>query len=377
MTSPVGEDLVSSQLSRGVCRGGHKVLPYRIGNGNAHHGESLSASCDQTRWRMVGQVTGEWGGKQVEIFLPAREPFRFDLALDYLRRSHDEVLDVVHGDRYRRAMPGPDGPVLIEAAAAPGGVTARVLCGRLPEDTLACQIRRQFQLDYDRTRLPVDDPFAGPLIERFQGLPVVQTAAPFEAMVWAILGQQINIAFAYKLKRRFVEAYGEQITHEGNTYYLFPTPERIVTINGDELREIQFSRQKTRYTVGIAQAILDGALDFDEVRQQDDEGALALLQKQIGIGRWTAEYVLMRGLGRRDVIPAGDMGLRSAVGVFQGLPGNASELAVRELAENWRPYRGDVAFHCWFGFQHGLYRRGKQAAAIEQAAANGDFCPSE
>lgn len=304
----------------------------------------------------------------MEIFLPAREPFRFDLALEYVRRSHDEVLDVVHGDRYRRALPGPNGPVLIEVAAASGGVTARVLTGILPEETLADQVRRQFQLDYGRSQLPLDDPFAGVLIERFRGLPVVQTPAPFEAIVWAILGQQINIAFAYKLKRRFVEAYGEQVIHNGHTYYLFPTPERIVDIDADELREIQFSRQKTRYTVGLAQAIIDGELDFDEVRQHDDEQALALLQKQIGIGRWTAEYVLMRGLGRRDVIPAGDMGLRSAVGVFQGLSGNASELAVRELAENWRPYRGDIAFHCWFGFQHGIYKRGGQAAVVEQPA---------
>lgn len=304
----------------------------------------------------------------MEIFLPAREPFRFDLALEYLRRSHDEVLDVVHENRYRRALPGPDGPALIEVVATNGGVTARVLTGALPEETLARQVRQQFQPGYDRTQLPVDDPFAGRLIERFQGLPVVQTSAPFEAMVWAILGQQINIAFAYKLKRRFVEAYGEQVIYDGHTYYIFPTPERIVDIDADELREIQFSRQKTRYTVGLAQAIIDGELDFEEVRQHDDEGALTLLQKQIGIGRWTAEYVLMRGLGRRDVIPAGDMGLRSAVGVFQGLSGNASELAVRELAENWRPYRGDVAFHCWFGFQHGFYKRGRGPAVVEQPA---------
>ncbi|MBA2452345.1 MAG: DNA-3-methyladenine glycosylase 2 [Chloroflexia bacterium] len=309
----------------------------------------------------------------MEIFLPAREPFRFDLALKYLKRSHDEVLDVVHGDRYRRAMQGPDGPVLVEATAAEAGVTARVLAGTLPEETLACQIQRQFQLDYDRTQLPADDPFAGPLVEQFQGLPVVQTATPFEAMVWAILGQQINIAFAYKLKRRFVENYGEQVDHDGHTYYLFPTPDRIVMIDTDDLREIQFSRQKTRYIVGISQAIIDGELDFEEAEQLDDEDALALLQKQIGIGRWTAEYVLMRGLGRRDVIPAGDMGLRSAVGVFQGLPGNASEQAVRDLAESWRPYRGDIAFRCWFGFQHGMYKRGKQAAVVEQPADPGSY----
>lgn len=304
----------------------------------------------------------------MEIFLPAKQPFRFDLALDYLSRSHDEVLDVVHGDSYRRALAGPDGPALIEASPAEGGVTARVLKGTLPEDVLACQIQRQFQLGYDRTNLPANDPFAAPLVEQFAGLPVVQTASPFEAMVWAILGQQINIAFAYKLKRRFVEGYGEQVEHDGHTYYMFPTPERIVKIDPVELREIQFSRQKTRYIVAMAQSVIVGELDFDEVREQDDEDALATLQRQIGIGRWTAEYVLMRSFGRRDVIPAGDMGLRSAVGVFHGLPGNASELEVREMAENWRPYRSDIAFRCWFGFQHGIYKRSGKQQVVEKVA---------
>jgi DNA-3-methyladenine glycosylase II len=293
----------------------------------------------------------------MEIFLPAKQPFRFDLALDYLRRSDDEVLDIVHGDSYRRALHGPDGPALIEVSPAEGGLVARVLAGRMPEDQLAGQVRRQFLLDYDRAVLPADDTFAGPLVQNFAGLPVVQTASPFEALVWAILGQQINIAFAYKLKRRFIENYGEKIVHDGTTYHLFPKQEIIVGVDHDELREIQFSRQKTRYIVALAQAVLDGEIDFGAVEGQDDEEAIGTLTRLVGIGRWTAEYALMRAFGRRDAIPAGDMGLRSAVGVFQNIHGNASEQAVRDLAENWRPYRGDIAFLCWFGFQHGFYKR--------------------
>jgi DNA-3-methyladenine glycosylase II len=315
---------------------------------------------------MVGVCRDCDEGVSMEIFLPAKQPFRFDLAMDYLRRSDDEVLDIVHGDSYRRALNGPNGPALIEASPADGGVTGRVLAGSLPEEKLASQVRRQFLLDYDRSVLPVDDPFARPLVENFAGLPVVQTASPFEAMAWAILGQQINIAFAYKLKRRFIENYGDKIEHEGTPYHLFPRPEVIVQIDHDELREIQFSRQKTRYIVALAQAVLDGDIDFGVVEGQDDETAIGTLTQLVGIGRWTAEYALMRAFGRRDVIPAGDMGLRSAVGVFQNIHGNASEQAVRDLAENWRPYRGDIAFLCWFGFQHGMYKRAGRKPIVEQ-----------
>lgn len=295
----------------------------------------------------------------MDIFLPAKQPFRFDLAMQYLQRSDQEILDVVHGDgSYRRVLEGPSGPALVEVSAADGGVTARLLSGTIPEEILAARVRHQFQLDQDRSNLPLDEPFARPLVENFAGLPVVQTGSPFEAMVWAILGQQINIGFAYRLKRRFVENYGDRIVHDGQIYYRFPVPERIVTIDPDELREIQFSRQKTRYIQALAQSVLDGEIDFAAIEQLDDEEALLALQRQVGIGRWTAEYALMRSMGRRDVIPAGDMGLRSAIGVFRNIKGNASEAEVRQIAEHWKPYRGNIGFLCWFGFQHGFYRRG-------------------
>ena len=84
---------------------------------------------------------------------------------------------------------------------------------------------------------------------------------------------------------------------------------------------------------------------------------MARLQEQVGIGRWTAEYALLRGYGRRDLIPAGDAGLKAAVGVYLGLPGHASEAQVRELAERWRPYRGELAFMVWFAMNQGWFKR--------------------
>ena len=101
----------------------------------------------------------------------------------------------------------------------------------------------------------------------------------------------------------------------------------------------------------------EGRLDLDAIASLDDEEALARLQEQVGIGRWTAEYALLRGYGRRDLIPAGDAGLKAAVGVYLGLPGHASEAQVRELAERWRPYRGELAFMVWFVMNQGWFKR--------------------
>jgi DNA-3-methyladenine glycosylase II len=294
--------------------------------------------------------------------LPANHPFRFDFALRYLARSTNEVLDVVLDGAHRRALVGRNGPILIELRAAEvdgsPGLEAAVLSGELCADELAAFVRRMHRLDDDRAALPDDEPLAAQLLAAFRGLPLVQSGSPFEALAWAILGQQINIAFAYRLKRRFVESYGQLLEHRGRTYFAFPDPERVALLSHEEhLLPIQFSRQKSRYVVALAQAICEGRLDLDAIALMDDEEALARLQEQVGVGRWTAEYALLRGYGRRDMIPAGDAGLKAVVGVHLGLPGHASEAQVRELAEAWRPYRGELAFMIWFALNNGWYRR--------------------
>ena len=300
----------------------------------------------------------------MRIRLPACAPFRFDFALRYLARSTDEVLDVVTDGAHRRALVGRTGPLLIElrAAAVDGapGVEAALLSGELRADELASIARRMYRLVDDRAALPADEPLAAELLAAFRGLPLVQSGSPFEALSWAILGQQINIAFAYRLKRRFVEQYGAPLEYQGRTYYAFPDPERVALLSHEEhLLPIQFSRQKSRYVIALAQAICSGSLDLDAIALMEDDEALARLQEQVGVGRWTAEYALLRGYGRRDLIPAGDAGLKAVVGVHLGLPGHATELQVRELAEGWRPYRGELAFMVWFALNHGWYKRAR------------------
>lgn len=308
---------------------------------------SVSLARDETRTR---------------VQLAAAPPFRFDLGLRYLLRSTDEVLDVVEGGAHRRALAGRHGPVLVELRAVEveglPGIEAKLLVGELEPGELAAFACRLYRLDDDRAALPEREPLAAQLLDAFRGLPLVQVGSPFEALSWAILGQQINIAFAYRLKRRFVEQFGQQLAYEGRAYFAFPSPERVAVLAHDEhLLPLQFSRQKSRYVIALAQAICDGRLDLDALSMLDDEEALARLQEQVGVGRWTAEYALLRGYGRRDMIPAGDAGLKAAVGVHLGLPGNASEAQVRELAEGWRPYRGELAFMVWFALNAGWFRR--------------------
>jgi DNA-3-methyladenine glycosylase II len=295
--------------------------------------------------------------------IPAHGPLDFGLALAYLQRSSDEILDVVvDGVAHRRALPGSRGPGLIEIRALgpeeQAGLSARVLSGELPEPALRGWVNRVYRLEDPPLDLRSREPLAQSLIDAFGGLPLLQAGSPYEALVWAILGQQITTSFAYRLKRRFIEEFGARLDYQGRTYHVFPTPERVANLDHElHLRPHQFSRQKSRYVIELSQAIVEGRLDLEQVGLLDDEAALAALQAFPGIGRWTAEYSLMRGFGRRDVVPAADAGLKMALGNHLDLRRSATEEEVRAYAEQWRPYRGEIAFRVWFARQRGWFKR--------------------
>jgi DNA-3-methyladenine glycosylase II len=168
----------------------------------------------------------------------------------------------------------------------------------------------------------------------------------FEAIAWAIIGQQITVAFASKCKRALTEQYGERFTVEGAEYLLFPKPGMVASLDENDLLALQLSRQKTRYLLNLARQIVSGEFDIEALWSLSPEEAAQQLQTLVGIGRWTAEYVLLRGLGHADAIPAGDVALRRAIGrAYYGRM--AAESEVRRLAESWTPWRGYAAA-CWW-----------------------------
>jgi DNA-3-methyladenine glycosylase II len=150
------------------------------------------------------------------------------------------------------------------------------------------------------------------------------------------------------MKRALVERYGDSLTHEGRTYWLFPEAARLAEADPADLREIQFSRQKSDYVRGLAGLVAEDRIAWDEIIARPTTEAIAGLTALRGVGRWTAEYVLMRGLGHPDVIPAADVGLQTAIGRAYGLDRKATEAEVRALAEQWAPRRSHAAFAWWW-----------------------------
>jgi DNA-3-methyladenine glycosylase II len=128
-----------------------------------------------------------------------------------------------------------------------------------------------------------------------------------------------------------------------------PDLKLLLAASDEEMRAAGMSRQKAGYIRSLAQLVLSGELDLDNL-PEDDEEAIALLTKIKGIGRWSAEIYLLFAEGRSDVFPAGDLAVLVELGRLMGLAEKPSEKQLRELAEPWRPYRGAAAVLAWHSY---------------------------
>jgi DNA-3-methyladenine glycosylase II len=153
------------------------------------------------------------------------------------------------------------------------------------------------------------------------------------ALVRSISAQQINLRFAAVVRARLARQYGRR--HEVNGHEVWSLePDTLAAAAARDLRALQFTTRKSEYIIGVAHAVLGGTLDAARLAAQPDERVIAELVALPGIGRWTAEWLLARSLGRPVVI-AGDLGVRKAVGRAYGGGAMPTEPEVRRLTAHW------------------------------------------
>lgn len=186
-----------------------------------------------------------------------------------------------------------------------------------------------------------DDPLLADALRHSRGLRIAGTPSLWEAIVTAVLSQQINLAFAYDIRRELAAAFGRRGRFEGETWFDFPRPSRIARETERSLRKFRLSRAKASTLSRVAKAFASGEISEDSVAALPDEEAIAKLTAIKGIGRWTAEIALLRGLGRADVFPGADLGVVKSVAMqLLGHRARVTEKTMRRFADRWRPYRG-------------------------------------
>ncbi len=172
------------------------------------------------------------------------------------------------------------------------------------------------------------------------GYPEPRTSAPgYITLLRTIVGQQVSIKAAASMWTKLETLVGD------------PSPANILAASDETLRAAGLSRQKMSYARSLAEEVLSGRLDLDNL-DDEDEAAIAQLVWIKGIGRWSAEVYLLFAEGRPDIWPAGDLVVQIQTGRILGLPEKPGERRVRELAESWRPHRGAAAIFAWHHYRH-------------------------
>jgi DNA-3-methyladenine glycosylase II len=187
-----------------------------------------------------------------------------------------------------------------------------------------------------------DDPLFAPLVQRERGLRIIQSATIFEALSWAIIGQQINLGFAIALRRSFIGLAGRP--HPGGLW-CYPEAADAARLDLDQLTSRKFSRAKAETLLRLARLVADGELSLER-----DADPLAVSERLLavkGIGPWTVNYALLRGYGFADCSLEGDVAVRNAIGRLLGAAERPGLLDAAAFLETYRPHRTMAAAHLW------------------------------
>jgi len=287
-------------------------------------------------------------GAALVLRLGYRPPYAFDALLAFLRTRALPGVEQVDAHSYARVFGPANAPGWLRLSAWPGGEHALQLQLHCPRSTqllgVVTTLRRMFDLDANPQAIADTfrhDAVLGPLVARHPGLRLPGGWDGFEIAVRAVLGQQISVAAARTLATRIVQRHGAALSTPmpDGLQCLFPTPAQLADA---DLRELGITSARAATIRGIAQALLDGRVDFRA--EQPLEEFVTRWVALPGIGEWTAHYMAMRALSHPDAFPAADLILRRAAAA--GGPA-LSTRALTALAESWRPWRAYAVMHLW------------------------------
>lgn len=300
---------------------------------------------------------------EISIALPER--YRFDEFVHFHGRDAQQLAEQVDARSLHKAIIWKNRPALLQLHWQQGVVRARLHApdgqpAQADKAALQAMVRRMLGLVYPASRLEQAHgrhPELGPLLTRQAGLHVPGSPTPFEALTWAITGQQITVAVAVSLRRKLIALAGEPLRQNENlpALHAYPDAQRVAALAMDTLRGAGFSQAKAQTLLAVARAVAEGRLPLDDWAAQsargtwtedDVEAAAAQLLAVKGIGPWTVNYTLLRGYGWPDGSLHGDVAVRRAMGLLlkQEKPDAA---AARIWLEQFKPWRALVAAHLW------------------------------
>ncbi|MDE4084585.1 DNA-3-methyladenine glycosylase [Planococcus maritimus] len=289
--------------------------------------------------------------ERLEIPTPA--DFNFTECLAILGRSDQELLHTIKEERITKLLALEEEIALFELSHS-----GSALLIEFPHHSPSEQAKQavvQYVTDWFDLEtnlqpfyaMAASDPVLREVVERHAGLRIMGMPDLFEAFVWAITGQQINLTFAYTLKRRLIENFGTSYTVSEVEYWAFPSADTIASLQVEQLRELQFSGRKAEYIIHIAEQIADGHLVKDELIGKTEQQVEKQLVAIRGVGPWSAHYVMMKCLRFNSAFPVSDVGLHNALKHQLRREQKPTIAEIETLAENWAGWQAYATFYLW------------------------------
>jgi DNA-3-methyladenine glycosylase II len=269
--------------------------------------------------------------------LPVPEPYDFAVSTERFRAFGPDRANLWHEGGLHRVVRGRE----VRIEPAPGGVLVEPLDAE-SEPVVRRLLGLEFELEpfYDFAR---GEPVLRRLVPKLRGFRPPIAPDPFEALVASITAQQVSLHAAFAIRNRFVERFGRRGRHA----YAFPTAGRVGAASEEELVGLGFSTRKAEYVVGLARS----QPDYAELARLPDEEVKVRLVAIRGLGEWSADWFLARHLARPEAWPAGDLGLRKAVGAFYRGGDGVSIEEVRAMAARFAPFQNLTAHYLLTGLR--------------------------
>jgi DNA-3-methyladenine glycosylase II len=285
--------------------------------------------------------------------LPLPADYRLQDVLAFHRRDTESVAEEVANERLRKGVLLDEVAVVLDIVLPPGGVEA--LCTVHANGKLSKAAQAQaHEAALSILGLRIDpapfcafakqDKLLGALTRRQPGLRIVQSASVFEALTWAIIGQQINLNFAIALRRTFILQAGRQHT---SGLWCYPDAHGAATLSVEDLSSRKFSRAKAETLLRLAQLVANGQLQLDITPTNSIEQISTALLAVKGIGPWTVNYGLLRGYGYADCSLHGDVAIRAALQTLLGEDVKPDIKRTEQILAQYSPHRTMAAAHLW------------------------------
>ena len=296
---------------------------------------------------------GKWIDKGTAVYLIPPQEFDFSQCLKFLARSSQEIRHRVEQNALYKLVKLSDEPVLLKIRSC-NRISLRIdfLTSR-PKKSIRAEaakyVWKWFDLETDLKpfyRMAKNDPVLKDLKQNFYGLRIIAIPDLFEAICWAIIGQQINLEFAYTLKKRLVESFGEKLCYKKGVFYLFPTPQTISRQTVADLKRLQFTGKKSEYIIELAQKMKNGILTRNLLPPIDNfETARKELMQLRGVGIWTADYVCLRCLMDPAAFPIDDVGLQNAIKQQLSLNRKPTTDELLQYSSHWKNWQAYASFY--------------------------------